>query len=295
MGVANYGIAYEFSGLDQSNSPLKPTIKPYPIPTNQVNWNFSIENYHYNIVIIIWQAQQGEQIKSSFGLKNVGQKPLGTSFVPFKSSQPQYQPGLLRSNNQPFGPYPGYPGSVVYPGHGGYSNQGGISNIGGYFNPGGYSNPLPQNRVGYQNVFGGFGTYQVPNVYQNPSYRHEDFNHKQFGFQPYPQPIPIQPTFNPPKFGPAKKFNKNYAGLDFNQPGKYFQEHQFGAYHGHEFPSAIVPAEHNIKQSRPKDTGLGKPVIPTIPSFGFGSPPSFGYQVPQFPMNQVWSYIYNYT
>ncbi|XP_026811434.1 phosphatase and actin regulator 4-like [Rhopalosiphum maidis] len=171
--------------------------------------------------------------------------------APFDHFKPAYQPYQpFRTNYQPFGPYPGYPGPVVYPGHGGY---------------------------------------QGPEAYSSPSYRFDEPNHKPFGFQPLP--APVQPTFNQYKFGPAKKFNKNFPGLaDFNQPGKYFQEHQFGAYHGPEFSSAIVPAEHNIKQSKPKDTFLGKPIFPTLPEFGlpkqtsFGFPsPSFGYPVPNFP------------
>jgi len=55
-----------------------------------------------------------------------------------------------------------------------------------------------------------------------------------------------------------------------------------------------VPAEHNIKQSKPKDTLLGKPVLPNLPEFGlpkqtsFGFPSaSFGYPVPKFPSIQV--------
>lgn len=129
-------------------------------------------------------------------------------------------------------------------------------------------------------VYPGHGGYQGPEAY-----RFDEPHHKPFGFQPFP--APAQPAFNQYKFGPAKKFNKNFPGLaDFNQPGKYFQEHQFGAYHGPEFSSAIVPAEHNIKQSRPKDTLLGKPFefgLPKQTSFGFPSPPSFGYPVPNFP------------
>jgi len=171
--------------------------------------------------------------------------------APFDHFKPSYQPYQpFRTNYQPFGPYPGYPGPVVYHGHGGY---------------------------------------QGPEAYSSPSYRFDEPNHKPFGFQPLP--APVQPTFNQYKFGPAKKFNKNFQGLaDFNQPGKYFQEHQFGAYHGPEFSSAIVPAEHNIKQSKPKDTLLGKPIFPTLPEFGlpkqtsFGFPSSsFGYPVPNFP------------
>uniref|UniRef100_A0A2S2PUV0 Uncharacterized protein n=1 Tax=Schizaphis graminum TaxID=13262 RepID=A0A2S2PUV0_SCHGA len=171
--------------------------------------------------------------------------------APFDHFKPAYQPYQpFRTNYQPFGPYPGYPGPVVYPGHGGY---------------------------------------QGPEAYSSPSYRFDEPNHKPFGFQPLP--APVQPTFNQYKFGPAKKFNKNFPGLaDFNQPGKYFQEHQFGAYHGPEFSSAIVPAEHNIKQSKPKDTLLGKPIFPTLPEFGlpkqtsFGFPStSSGYPVPIFP------------
>jgi len=52
-----------------------------------------------------------------------------------------------------------------------------------------------------------------------------------------------------------------------------------------------VPAEHNIKQSKPKDTLLGKPIefgLPKQTSFGFHSPPTFGYPVPNFPPVQVW-------
>ncbi|KAE9541659.1 hypothetical protein AGLY_003650 [Aphis glycines] len=171
--------------------------------------------------------------------------------APFDHFKQSYQPYQpFRANYQPFGPYPGYPGPVVYPGHGGY---------------------------------------QGPEAYSSPSYRYDEFNHKPFGYQPFP--APAQPTFNQYKFGPAKKFNKNFPGLaDFNQPGKYFQEHQFGAYHGPEFSSAIVPAEHNIKQSKPKDTLLGKPVLPNLPEFGlpkqtsFGFPSSsFKYPVPNFP------------
>jgi hypothetical protein len=189
-----------------------------------------------------------------FGQNTVPAKPFGAPFDHFKPAyQPYQQP--FRTNYQPFGPYPGYPGPVVYPGHGGY---------------------------------------QGPEAYSSPSYRFDELNHKPFGFQPLP--TPVQPTFNQYKFGPAKKFNKNFPGLaDFNQPGKYFQEHQFGAYHGPEFSSAIVPAEHNIKQSKPKDTFLGKPIFPTLPEFGlpkqtsFGFPsPSFGYPVPNFPPVQVW-------
>jgi len=184
----------------------------------------------------------------------VPSKPFGVpAFDHFKQPYQPYQP--FRTNYQPFGPYPGYPGPVVYPGHGGY---------------------------------------QGPDAYSSPAYRFDEPNHKPFGFQPFP--APAQPTFSQYKFGPSKKFNKNFQGLaDFNQPGKYFQEHQFGAYHGPEFSSAIVPAEHNIKQSRPKDTLLGKPVFQTLPefglhkntNFGYSSPPSFGYPVPNFPPIQV--------
>lgn len=232
LSVANYGNTFEFSGLNPSvqiKSQIKPTIKPFSTQTNQ--------------------PYQADQFKSVFGQNTVPVKPFGAPFDHFKPAyQPYQQP--FRTNYQPFGPYPGYPGPVVYPGHGGY---------------------------------------QGPEAYSSPSYRFDELNHKPFGFQPLPEPV--QPTFNQYKFGPAKKFNKNFPGLaDFNQPGKYFQEHQFGAYHGPEFSSAIVPAEHNIKQSKPKDTFLGKPIFPTLPEFGlpkqtsFGFPsPSFGYPVPNFP------------
>ncbi|XP_025194663.1 mucin-5AC-like [Melanaphis sacchari] len=231
LSVANYGNTFEFSGLDPSvqiKSQLKPTIKPFSAQTNQ--------------------PYQGDQFKSTFGHNSVPAKPFGAPFDHFKSSYQPDQP--FRTNYQPFGPYPGYPGPVVYPGYGGY---------------------------------------QGPEAYSSPPYRFNEPNHKPFGFQPFP--APVQPTFNQYKFGPAKKFNKNFPGLvDFNQAGKYFHEHQLGAYHGPEFSSAIVPAEHNIKQSKPKDTLLSKPVFPTLPEFGlhkqtsFGLPsPSFKYPVPNFP------------
>lgn len=155
--------------------------------------------------------------------------------------------------------------------------------------------PYQPYRANYQ-PFGPYPGYPGPVVYpghggyQGPeAYRFNEPNHKPFGFQPFP--APVQPEFNQYKFGPAKKFNKNFPGLaDFNQAGKYFQEHQFGAYHGPEFSSAIIPAEHSIKQSRPKDTLLGKPVefgLPKQTSFGFPSLPSFGYPVPNFPPVKV--------
>jgi len=156
--------------------------------------------------------------------------------------------------------------------------------------------PYQQYRTNYQ-PFGPYPGYPGPVVYPGhggyqgpPTYRFDEPSHKPFGFQPFP--APVQPEFNQYKFGPSKKFNKNFPGLaDFNQAGKYFQEHQFGAYHGPEFSSAIIPAEHSIKQSRPKDTLLGKPVelgLPKPTSFGFSSLPSFGYPVPNFPSLKVW-------
>lgn len=207
------------------------------------------------VVVIFPQPRFGEQVKPAFGFKSVDAKPLGAPFDPFKQSYQQYQPGPLRTNYQPFGPYPGYPGPVVYPG-------------------------------------------QAPSAYPQPSYRFDNSNNKPFGFQPFPAPAAqpfsaptAQPAFNPYKFGSTKKFNKFAEPSDFNQAGKYFQQHQFGTYHTPEFTSAIVPAEHNIKQSRPKETLLGKPIIPSLSEFGlpnrnpfgFAPPSSFKYPVPQFP------------
>lgn len=142
--------------------------------------------------------------------------------------------------------------------------------------------------------------YSGPGGYPGPAYApapyFNDPNQKPFGFQPFPSPA--QPPFGSFKYGP-KKVNKNLPGsADFNQPGKYFQEHQFGAYHGPEFTAAIVPAEHNIKQYKPKDSVLGKPIVPSeaflkdyeLPKqgiYGFGPTPSFGYPVQQFPPIQV--------
>lgn len=215
-----------------------------------------ILNTNILIVIIVQQPGQGDQVKSTFGFKNVATKPFGLPFDSFKPSYQHYQPGPFRANYQPFGPYPGYPGPVVYPGQ---------------------------------------GNYPGPAAYPVPPYHFNDPNQRQFGFQPFP--APAQQSFNPFKFGSAKKFNKNVPGLaDINLPGKYFQEHQFGAYHGPEFTSAIVPAEHNIKQSKPKDTLIGKPAIPTLSELGFPKqnvygfappPPSFRYPLPSFPPIQV--------
>jgi len=158
---------------------------------------------------------------------------------------------------------------VVYPGHGGYQGP---------------------------PAYPGFAGYQAPPAFPPPAFRgYNDPNNKPFGFQSF-SAVPPQPTFNPFKFGSSKKFNKNSQGLgEVNLPGKYFQEHQFGAYHGPEFSSAIVPAEHSIKQSKPKDTLLGKPAVPNLPEFGFhkqgvygfASPPAFGFPVPKFPQFQV--------
>lgn len=197
------------------------------------------------MIIIYLQPRFGEQIKPAFGFKNVATKSFGAPFDPFKQS---YQPGPFRTNYQPFGPYPGYPGPVVYPG-------------------------------------------QAPSVYPQPSYRFDDPNNKPFGFQPFSAPTAAHQAFNPYKVGSTKKFNKFPELSNFNHPGKYFQEHQFGAHHGPEFSSAIVPAEHHIKQSKPKETLLGKPPIPSLSEFGlhkqnpfgFAPPPSFKYPVPQFP------------
>jgi hypothetical protein len=170
------------------------------------------------MIIIFLQPRFGEQVKPAFGL---GTKPFG-SFEPFKQSYQQYQPGPFRTNYQPFGPFPGYPGPVVYPG-------------------------------------------QIPSVYPQSPYRIDDPNAKPFGFQPFLPSAAVHKTFELDKVRSAEKFNKF---PNFNHPGKYFQEHKFGAYHGPEFSFATVPAEHNIKQSKPKDSLLGKPVIPSFPALG---------------------------
>lgn len=159
-------------------------------------------------------------------------------------------------------------------------------------------------------MYPGQGGYPGPAAYPVPPQHFNDPNQRQFGFQPFPgspqQPFPgsAQQPFNPFKFGSTKKFNKNFPGLaEINTPGKYFQEHQFGAYHGPEFSSAIVPAEHNIKQSKPKDTLLGKPAVPTLSELGFPKqnvygfappPPSFRYPLPSFPPNKVYTVNGNY-
>lgn len=206
-------------------------------------------------------------------MKTVTPKPFGAPFEPFK---PAYQPGPFKTNYQPFGPFPGYPGPVVYHGHGGY--QGPQQNN---YQPGFPQPAFPQ------------PAFPHP-AFPQPAHRNNEPN-KPFGFQPFP--TPAQPAvFNSFKIATSpKKFNKNLPGLsEFNLPGKYFQEHQFGANHGPEFSSAIVPAEHNIKQSKPKDTLLEKPVVPTVPAwpqlggqkqgfYGFAPPPSFGYAIHNFP------------
>ncbi|VVC26855.1 Hypothetical protein CINCED_3A006609 [Cinara cedri] len=218
------------------------------------------------------QPQLSDLTKSTFGSKNEAPKPFGAPFEPFKQpyqpyqpfKQPYqpYQPGPFRTNYQPFGPFPGYPGPIVYPG-----------------------------QVGYPS-----GPSVYPQQQQHPAFHFDQ--HKQFGLQPFPS-APFDQTVSPFKLGSSKKFNKSPSGFfDFNQPGKYFQEHQFGAYHGPEFSSAVVPAEHNLKQSKPKDIFLGKPSVPIVPAFssfgfskegGFGlpSPASFGYKSPIVPPTQV--------
>lgn len=141
---------------------------------------------------------------------------------------------------------------------------------------------------GYSSTSSGF-----PQQHQAAYHFDDPSRHKQFGFQPFPSAPVDHQTVSPFKFGSTKKFNKSPAGsfFDFNQPGKYFQEHQFGAHHGPEFSSAVVPAEHNLKQSKPKDIFLEKPVVPAVPTFpsfgfskeaGFGlpSPALFGYHSP---------------
>lgn len=224
-----------------------------------------------------------------FGLKTVTPKPFGAPLEPFK---PAYQPGPFKTNYQPFGPFPGYPGPVVYHGHSGYQGLQQNNYQSGFPQP-----PFPQ-RAFPQPAF-------PQPAFPQPAYRNDEPN-KPFGFLPFPTPAqPAQSTqsaqsaqfaqsadFNPFKVGTSpKKFNKNFPGISsFNLPGKYFQEHQFGANHGSEFSSAIVPAEHNIKQSRPKDTLLEKPAIPAWSEFGgqkqgffgFAPPPSFGYSAHNF-------------
>lgn len=201
------------------------------------------------------QAQQVDSVKSAVGFKNaVAPKPFGAPFDPFKPQPFQpFQPAVTPFRSNYQLPFGPLPG---YPA---YHNQ------------------------DYQ------GAYPPPAFHG-----FSDPGHKPFGFQPFPAPA-AQPAFGGFKFGTTpKKFYKNLPGhADFQLPGKYFQEHQFGAYHGPEFSSAIVPAEHNIKQSKPKDSLIGKPAVPNFPEFGlpkqaafggFAPPQPFGFPaVPAFP------------
>lgn len=221
----------------------------------------------------------------SFNFKNVAAKPFGAPFDSFKPAyHQQYQPGTFKANYQPFGPYPGYPGPVIYSGQGSYPGPT------AYPTPATYPSPAPYHQP---------ATYIPPATYHQsaafpsqPAYRFDGPDHN-CGFQHFAPPPAAQPAFNPFKYGSTKKFNKNFPGhAEFNVPGKYFQEHQFGAYHNPEFFPAIITHEHHVKYSKPpKDFISNSPFIPyNKVESPFPSLPS-GFPLPSFPKIEVWIFL----
>lgn len=227
------------------------------------------------------QPQQIDQYKSvSFDFKNT--KPFGAPFDHFKPAyHQQYQSGQYKANYQPFGPYPGYPGPVVYPGQGNYPGPAAYPTPTPYHHEQGhYPQPTPYPQpTSYPQQLG---------YYPQPAYRFNGPDHKSCGFQHFAPPPP-HPAFHHFNFGSTKKFNENVPGFShFNVPGKYFQEHQFGTHHSPEFSSAIVPAEHHMKFTKPfKDTFLNNPFAPHDKVVSTFPPTLSAFPLPNFPKTEV--------